>query len=133
MNDQSKDEMKKYIKEWIKLDNELKPHMKDIDMAIKEINEKKKQLMIKKKDLENRKKDKTDKIVEILKSNGIDSINTKDGQLVYKKRVTKKSITKKFLTNIISDYFKDPIKSEEVTNHILNSREENVVETIQMK
>jgi hypothetical protein len=131
ITEQTRSEIRTCIHDWIKIDNENQPSIKKIDDALKNMAKQRKELMNKKKELEQRKKDKTDKILEIIKQQGVDSINIQSGKLVYKKRVTKKSISKKFLIGIVSNYFKNDNKEADVlTNYILNNRAETVVESL---
>ena len=73
-------------------------------------------------------------LIEIMKSNEIDCIDIKDGQICYNKKNVKKPISKKFLLDILSKYFDGDIKkAEDANDFILNSREETVKESISRK
>ena len=108
----SKDELVGYIKEWIEIDNEVRT-------VTSEMRAKKQ-----------RKKDLTKSLVEIMKDNEIDSFDIKGGELTYKQTRSKAPITKKNLVTILTTYFKNNKKANELSEYILENREETVRETI---
>ena len=104
------------VKEWVKLDNEMR--------TLKE------ELNIRKKKKDNI----SNGLLKSMKEKEIDSFDLKDGKLEYKTRKTKKPISKKMLLNILSQYYNgDPNKASELNNYILANREENTKETILRK
>jgi len=112
----TKETLVKTIREWVKLDNELR--------ALK------KEEVIRKND----KKDLTNTLMEIMKINEIDCVEIKGGQLCYTQTNTKKPITKKNLMNILSKYYKgDMDKANNLTEYISNNREEVCKENITRK
>lgn len=101
------------IREWVKIDNEIK-YLKN------EENKRKNQQKIISKNL-----------MKIMSEYNIDEFDLKDGKIVYTKRNVKKPITKKVLLDLLTTYYKnDADKANEVNNFILDNREEKVVETI---
>ena len=46
-----------------------------------------------------------------MRSNEIEEINISDGKLIYTQQKIKKSISKKYLTSILAQYFKNDAKS----------------------
>lgn len=112
-----KDKLVNNIKEWIRIDNELK----ELQKASKERRERKKEL--------------TSDLVDVMKTNEIDCFDTKDGgKLIYSKNKVKASLNKKTLFNSISNYFKDdPVKAKELGEFIMNSRETTIKENIRRK
>jgi hypothetical protein len=113
---ETKDELITNIKEWIKLDNELSKLQSEIKIR------------------KNRKKELTLGLVETMKKNTIDCFDISGGALVYKKNKVKKAITGKTLMSALQNYYKDnPSIAQELTTHILNSREEQIKETIHRK
>ena len=101
------------IREWVKIDNEIK-YLKN------EENKRKNQQKIISKNL-----------MKIMSEYNIDEFDLKDGKIVYTKRNVKKPITKKVLLDLLTTYYKNDIdKANEVNNFILDNREEKVVETI---
>ena len=113
---ETKEQLIKHIKGWIKVDEEIKAMQK-------QINEKK----LEKKDL-------TNSLVDVMKSNEIDCFDINNGALVYTKNKVKSSLSKKLLLSSLAEYYGD--KSEEIdklSNHILNSRKEVVTEGIRRK
>ena len=72
--------------------------------------------------------------MDVMKSNEIDCFDINDGKLVYAKSKHKKPINKKSLYDALHAYFKDDVElAQEVSNHILNSREETIKESIKRK
>lgn len=113
---ENKEQLVKAIREWVKLDNDMK---------------------ILKKEMSNRKKEKDQlsiKLIETMKQNKIDQFDINDGQIQYSKKTVKKPITKKMLLNILSTYYnEDTEKAVEVNNYILDNREEVIKETVVRK
>ena len=112
----SKQELVALIKEWIGCDNKLK----QLQKTAKEIRQEKKAL--------------TESLVDVMKSNEIDCFDINDGKLVYKQNKEKTPLSKKHLLSALMNYYKDdPKAAEEVSNFIMESREEKVKESIQRK
>jgi hypothetical protein len=112
----TKENLVKNIKEWIKIDSEI------IDFK----NEIKKRT--------NNKKKLTEDLVSIMKNNNIDCVDINGGQILYKKSIIKKPINSKTLLKVIQDYYKnDKTVAEDLTKHILENREEQLKETIKRK
>lgn len=113
---ETKEQLIHSIKEWVKLDNEIRTLQKE-------------QL--------SRKKEKekwSEKLIAVMKQNEIDCFDLKDGNIQYMKKNVKKPITKKVLFSILSNYYKgDDEKALELNDYILNNREEVVKETIVRK
>ena len=113
---ETKEQLVNNIKEWIKMDGEIAKLKSDI----KEINNKKKEL--------------TNELVEVMKKNEIDCFDINGGALVYKKNKVKKPINGKTLLVALQNYYKEqPNVAQDLTKHILNSREEQIKETIKRK
>ena len=112
----TKEILVKNIRQWVKLDNEIRA-------LKKEENQRK-----------NEKKEINNTLIEVMKNHEIDCIDIKDGQLCYTKKNVKKPITKKVLLNILAKYFEgDTEKAEEANEFILNNREEVIKESITRK
>ncbi len=105
------------IKKWIKIDNEIK-------QLSSELNKRKKI-----------KKELNTTLIEVMKRNEIENIDTKDGtSIMYSSKTIKKPITKKNLSDILAKFYKeDRKKAEEVNNFILNNRETVIKETLERK
>jgi hypothetical protein len=113
---ETKDQLIFNIKEWIKIDNDIK----ELKNIVKEKNNKKKML--------------TESLVSVMKSNNIDCFDITDGAIVYKTNKVKKPINPKTLLEALQNYYStDPNIAVELTKHILDSREEEVKETIRHK
>jgi hypothetical protein len=113
---ETKEQLVFAIKEWVKLDNEIKKLKKEENIR-----------KIEKKEL-------SLKLIEIMKSNEIDCFDIKDGKICYEKKNVKKPITKKMLFSILSKYYMgDQDKATELNNFIIENREEEVKECITRK
>jgi hypothetical protein len=113
---ETKEELVKTIRDWVKIDNEIRN-------LSKEINNRK-----------NEKKKLSTLLIETMKKNEIDCFDIKDGQICYTKKNIKKPITKKVLMDILSNFYNGDItKASELNNYIIENREEVVKETIERK
>ena len=113
---ETKDQLVKTIREWVKIDNEIK-------FLQKQILERK-----------NNKKEISEILIDTMKQNEIDCFDINDGQICYSKKTIKKPITKKILMETLSKYFDgDLIKASQLNEFIIESREEEVKETIVRK
>jgi hypothetical protein len=113
---ETKDQLVNNIKEWIKMDSEIAQLKTDI----KERNNKKKIL--------------TENLVTVMKSNKIDCFDINGGALVYKTSKIKKPINGKSLLAALQNYYKTDAKmAEDIAKHVLDSREEQIKETIKRK
>jgi len=113
---ETKEQLIKTIKEWVKLDNEIRT------------------LQIEQAKRKNEKKNISASLINIMKTNEIDCFDIKDGQICYSKKNIKKPITKKILMNTLSNYFDgDLLKATELNNYIIENRSESTKETIVRK
>lgn len=112
----TKEQLVNNIKDWIKIDTEIA----QLKSEIKERNNKKKLL--------------TENLVTVMKTNSIDCFDINGGALIYKKNKIKKPINGKTLLSALQNYYKNDVKiAEEITKHVMDSREEQVKETIKRK
>ena len=81
----------------------------------------------------NDKKTISKKLIDVMRDNKLDIFDLKDGQLMYVKKNKKKPITQKQLLTLLSSYYKDDSKAEEMHTYLMDNREEVVEETIQRK
>ncbi len=113
---ETKEQLVNNIKEWIKMDTEIA----ELKSQIKDRNNKKKNL--------------TENLVTVMKTNKIDCFDINGGALVYKTNKVKKPINGKTLLLALQNYYKtDPSVAEDLTKHIMDSREEQIKETIKRK
>jgi hypothetical protein len=113
---ETKEQLVNNIKEWIKMDNEIA----QLKTEIKERNNKKKAL--------------TENLVSVMKTNQIDCFDINGGALVYKTNKVKKPINGKTLLAALQNYYKEDTKmAEELAKHVMDSREEQIKETIKRK
>ena len=114
--DTTKEQLIKTIKEWVRIDNEIR-------MLEKEVKSRK----LEKKKL-------SDNLLNIMKQNEVDCFDINDGQIVYQQRKCKKPITKKVLFDILSKFYNgDYMKTTELSEFILENREEITKESITRK
>ena len=112
----TKQELVTHIRSWIQMDNEIM----ELQKRIKTYREEKKKL--------------TESLVDVMKTNEIDCFDINDGKLIYSKTKTKKAISKKTLLDSLNKYFKEDNElAKEISEHILNSREESIKESIRRK
>jgi predicted nucleic acid-binding Zn-ribbon protein len=113
---ETKEQLVNNIKEWIKMDNEIA------------------QLKTEIKDRNNKKKTLTENLVSVMKTNQIDCFDINGGALVYKTNKVKKPINGKTLLAALQNYYKTDVKmAEELAKHVMDSREEQIKETIKRK
>jgi hypothetical protein len=113
---ETKEQLVNNIKEWIKIDTEIA----QLKANIKERNSLKKTL--------------TENLVTVMKTNKIDCFDINGGALVYKTNKVKKPITGKTLLLALQNYYKSDTKmAEDIAKHVLDSREEQIKETIKRK
>lgn len=113
---ETKEQLVANIKEWIQIDTEITK----LKNEIKNKTTKKKQL--------------TEGLVTVMKTNKIDCFDVNGGALVYKTNKIKKQINGKTLLAALQNYYKNDIKiAEDLTKHVLDSREEQIKETIKRK
>jgi hypothetical protein len=106
------DQLKTQVREWVRLDNEMRALNKEI--AARRLEKKKISA----------------ELIRVMRENQLDEFDLKDGQLMYVKKNVKKPITQKQLLSILSTYYKSEEKAEELNTYILENREEVVKETI---
>ena len=116
MDKEQKEQLVTNIKEWVKLDNEINQLKNDIN----ERNKKKKLL--------------TDNLMKVMKQNEIDCFDVNGGSLVYKQNKVKKPINAKMLLSTLQKYYKTNVTmADEITQFIMDSREEQIRETLKRK
>jgi hypothetical protein len=112
----TKEELVEHIKEWIQIDNEIKMLQKEI------------------KERRNRKKELSGSLLDIMKDNEIECFDINDGKLLYSQTKVRSSLSKKHLISCLLQYFdNDKEQAIGLSQHILNSREVKVKETIKRK
>lgn len=109
----NKNKLIENIKEWVKIDNELR------------------ELKKQEKDRKCKQKELSKSLIEIMKENSIDEFDINQGKIIYKKKNIKKPITKKNLLEILSKYYKgDFLLASNMNKYIMDNREEITVESI---
>jgi hypothetical protein len=111
-----KDQLINIIKEWVKIDNDIRELHKIQALKKKE------------------KKENTARLMDIMKNNSIDVFDINDGQIIYKKKSAKKAINKKDLLVLLESFFDGDIdKAVKINSFILENREDKVTECIVRK
>jgi hypothetical protein len=112
----TKDQLVQSIREWVKIDNEMRKLKSEVTKRRK----------IQKKISES--------LLDVMRKNEIDEFELNDGKLMYNKRSVKKPITQKLLLGILANYYEGDIKKAiELNNYISENREEVEVEKITRK
>jgi hypothetical protein len=110
---ETKEQLKKSITEWVKIDNEIRTLKKEETIR------------------KNEKKRISQQLIEVMRENQIDEVDLNNGKLMYTKKNVKKPITKRVLQTILSQFYKDDIdKAQELNMFIMENREETKVESI---
>lgn len=108
-NDPEFIEFKENAKIWIELDDDIKT----LNEALKERKQKKKEL--------------TPDLLEYMNKYKINDLNTSDGHLKFQKTTRSQSLSKKFLIEKLSNFFKNNHKSEKVVNFLYDSRDKKEI------
>ena len=112
----TKDQLVDHLKNWISIDNKILQLQKQM------------------KELKTEKKELTVDLMDVMKSNEIECFDIKDGKIMYTKTKTKAPLNKKTLLIALSNYYKNNTeKAEEISNYILDSRQEKEREQIKRK
>ena len=111
----TKDQLIKTIKDWVKIDNEIREIQTQLNIR------------------KNEKKKISENLIHIMRENTIDCFDINDGSLVYKKNTVRKPINSKTLLASLQNYYKDQNVAEDLTKYIMDNREEQIKETIKRK
>ena len=69
----------------------------------------------------------------IMKHKDLDCIDVNDGKILYTTTEVKKGINKKYLADVLTKYFDDGHRADEICKFILENRETSVKENIKLK
>jgi 16S rRNA U1498 N3-methylase RsmE len=101
------------IREWVKIDNEIRKLKKEENIRKQE------------------QKRISGHLIEVMRKNEIDEFDLNDGKIMYTKKNVKKPITKRVLLDLLQKYYNgDSQKANDINNFILSNREEKEVESI---
>ena len=104
------------VKEWVRIDNEIRHLQKEISSRKKE------RINI------------NTNLMETMKSNDIDCFDLNDGQICYIKKNVKKPVTNKVLFDILTKYYNGDItQASTISNFIKENRVEVTKENITRK
>jgi hypothetical protein len=103
------------IKKWLECDNKIN----EINKQAKEIKKQKKAL--------------SESLTELMKGNDLETIDTKHGQIQYIHKEVKKGVNQKYLTQILNQYYTNPVMAKEVCDYIMENRETQIRENIRLK
>ena len=112
-NQSFKTQLKQIVKEYLDIDNEISTLQK----ALKERKEKKEKL--------------SKLILGTMKNQDIQQMNINNEKLVYQVTQYKTPLTKPYLNNVLSEFFKSEDKAQTVVEHILGNRSR--VEKVKLK
>ena len=113
---ETKDQLIQTIRKWVQIDNDIRALQKE---QVQRKNEKKKL---------------SNDLMEVMRKNEIDCVDLKDGQLIYTKKSVKKPLTQKMLLYVLSSYYDgNALKASELSNFIMDNREEVIKESIMRK
>jgi hypothetical protein len=112
---ETKEELVKHIKSWITLEEELKNLQREIKVRRAE------------------KKKLSEQLIKVMNTNEIDCFNINNGRLIHAKQKSKETITKSFLLKALSTYVDNAAEVEEITKHILDTRETKEKDIIRIK
>ena len=112
-NQSFKSQLKNIVKEYLDIDNEISTLQK----AIKERKEKKEKL--------------SKVILGTMRTQDIQQMNINNEKLVYQVTQYKTPLTKPYLNNVLTDYFKSEDKAQHIVEHIIGNR--NRVEKVKLK
>jgi len=113
---ETKEQLIQCIKQWVKIDNEIRTLQKE-QAARKKMRE-----------------EITKNLMQTMQTNNIDCFDIKDGRIMYCKKNVKKPISNKMLLTLLSKYYEgDELQAHELNNFILENREVSVKESIVRK
>lgn len=111
-----KEQLIQTVKEWVRLDNEIRHLQKEISNRRQE------------------KKDINVQLMNTMKSNDIDCFDLNDGQICYTKKNVKKPINNKVLLEILTKYYNGDLnQAADINNFIKENRIEVTKENITRK
>jgi hypothetical protein len=113
---QSKDELVAAIRQWVTLDNEIRALQREMSTR------------------RTRKTELGKTLLDTMRGHTIDCVEIAGGKLLYKKRVTKRPLTRKLVDELISQYYEnDLVQCERLKSFMQDHRGEVVVESIVRK
>ena len=109
----NKAEIIESIKEWMRIDNEIRNLNKEV------------------RDRKTQQTNISKRLMTTMKDNNIDEFNVKEGKLIYSKKQVKKPITKKYLTDVLMKYYDgNAEQATELNSFIDENREATTKESI---
>lgn len=113
----TKEDLVNTIKEWMKVEEE----MKVLQREIKERRKNKKIL--------------TESLVNIMKTHDIDCFDMTSGNIIYTKNKVKQPLSKKYITECLGKYFEENphVHADDVANYVMENREIQTKEGIRHK
>jgi hypothetical protein len=112
----TKEQLVKYVKGWIQMDNEIKEFQKEI------------------KERRDKKKEATDKLLHIMKDKEIDCFDINGGQLIYSTTKVKAPLNKNTIMNALLKFYQnDENQAQKLGDFLMETREEKIKESIRRK
>lgn len=113
---ETKEDLINIIREWVKMDNEIKTLQSELSKRKSE------------------KKRISNDLIDVMRKNDIEMFDIKNGQLLYSKKNVKKPISQKTLLQLLTKYYNnDELKANEVSSFLLDNREQTTKENIVIK
>ena len=113
---ESKEELVKAIREWVKIDNEIRALQKEQNQR------------------KNEKKRISKTLIEVMKNNEIDCFDINGGQLIYSTTKVKAPLNKNTLMNALLKFYQnDQNQAQKVGDFLMETREEKIKESIRRK
>jgi len=113
---ETKEQLIKSIRDWVRIDNEMRKLKNEINL--RKIEQKTISL----------------NLIEVMRKNQIDEFDLNDGKIMYNKKNVKKPITQKILLDLLSTYYNGDIeKATAINEFIITNRASTEVETIVRK
>ena len=108
-----KEQLVENVNNWVKIDNDILKLQKEI------------------RELKKKKGEITDVLVEVMRVHNVDSFDTKEDSLLYKKQTIRQSINKKLLLESLQKFYQsDATMAEKIVDHVLEQRKTKTKETI---
>jgi hypothetical protein len=112
----TKEQLVKFVKGWIQMDNEIKEHQKEI------------------KERRDKKKEFTEKLLHIMKDKEIDCFDINGGQLIHSTTKVKAPLNKNTIMNALLKFYQnDENQAQKLGDFLMETREEKIKESIRRK
>lgn len=109
----NKEQLVTHIREWVQIDNEIRTLQNELKLR------------------KSRKDGLSKQLIDVMKSNEIDTFDIKNGSIEYKQKTIKKPLTKRMLTTTLNTFFEgNNEKTIQLTDFINEKRETTTKDNI---